>query len=402
MAAIELEDVWKSFRIYQQRSRTLKELLLVRRSEFETFWALKGVTFQVPEGEMLGIVGPNGSGKSTTLKTLARILVPNKGRVVARGKVSAMLELGTGFHPELSGHDNLYLAGSMMGLTTADIDARYASMVEFADIGEFIESPVKNYSSGMYARLAFALAVSVDADILLIDEVLAVGDEAFQLRCHERITEMRRGGVTIVYVTHSLAVVRSLCTRAVWIQDGTVRQDGEAAEVVSTYFEQTHDAHDAEQERWVSPPPGERVGTGEVRVTGLASLNTAGNEHRWFDCGDPCTLRIEYEATGDVEELVCTVEFRRTLDGALITEVTSAASIGPQALPKGGGTITFAIPSLPLLNSGYFLTVGLHDLEKRRVFDWLEQTYEIAVYGEPNDRGAALYLPGEWKVNPGL
>jgi len=398
-AAIEVQDVWKSFRVYQQRTRTLKELLLVRRSQYETFWALKGVTFDVPRGEMVGIVGPNGSGKSTTLKTLARIYTPNQGRVVTHGKISAMLELGTGFHPELSGRDNLYLAGSIMGLSTSDVADRFDAMVDFAGIGDFVEAPVKNYSSGMFARLAFALAINVDAEILLIDEVLAVGDESFQQKCHERIDRMRRDGVTIVYVTHALNVVRDLCTMAVWIQEGRVVTKGEATEVVDAYFDEAH-AEDAEK-IWVPPEKDERSGNGEARITKVRTLGPDGAEHRVFHPGEPLTVEFEYETTRNLDEVVMTVELRRLNDDDLVTTVTTLHEHQGIELPKGGGRFVLQVPALPLVEDVYTIGVRMHHIDGSVVYDWVHGLGKFSVSGWPPRTFGDLAVPSSWKIEPG-
>src|SRR5947208_9555490 len=227
MAVIEVDQLWKSYRIYRQRTHSVKETLLARRAEYEEFWALKGVSFAVERGEMLGVIGPNGSGKSTLLKCLARILAPNAGTVAVEGKVSALLELGTGFHPELSGRENVFLAGSILGLSRREIEDRFDEVVSFAGIDEFLDTPIKNYSSGMQARLAFAVAINVDPEVLLIDEVLAVGDQAFQMRCYERIYEFRRAGVPIVFVSHALESVRNMCNRVAWLGKGTLVIQGD-------------------------------------------------------------------------------------------------------------------------------------------------------------------------------
>lgn len=240
--AIEVREVWKSFRIYHQRSHTLKETLLARRSKYDEFWALKGVSFEVPAGEMLGIIGPNGSGKSTMLKCLARILSPDSGDITINGTLSSLLELGTGFHPELSGRENVYLAGSILGLRRDEIDEKFDSILDFSGLGDFIDTPIKNYSSGMTARLAFSVAISIDPEVLLVDEVLAVGDEAFQLKCYERIWDLRRAGKTVVFVSHSLDAVRRLCSQVLWLEKGRIRELGTASEVVGKYLDHVRQA----------------------------------------------------------------------------------------------------------------------------------------------------------------
>ncbi len=263
--AISCDGVWKSYRIYHQRAHTLKEKVLSRAHRYEDFWALKGIDLEVEAGTTIGIIGANGSGKSTLLKTLAKILTPNKGSLTVRGTISPLLELGTGFHPELTGKENVFLAGSLLGQPKKEIEKRYDGIVDFAGIETFMDIPVKNYSSGMYARLAFAVAISVDPEILIVDEVLSVGDEGFQMKCWERISELRAEGRTIVLVSHSLPTVRTLCSKAVWLEKGTVREVGKAADVVADYLAEVH--HEtAEQEGGAGAGShGRRYGAGRPR-----------------------------------------------------------------------------------------------------------------------------------------
>ena len=216
-----LEDVSKAFRIFSERNQSIKQALLRRRrGKYDDFWALRDVSFSVKEGTTFGIVGSNGSGKSTTLKLLAQILVPDQGSVKVEGRVSALLELGAGFHPDLTGRENVFLNGAILGLSRKTLNQRLEEIVDFAGLGTFIDNPVKTYSSGMYARLGFAVAVNVDPDILLIDEVLAVGDESFQRKCAERIGELRSGGRTVVLVSHNLSSIQAMCDTAAWIDQG--------------------------------------------------------------------------------------------------------------------------------------------------------------------------------------
>ncbi|NLX44261.1 MAG: ABC transporter ATP-binding protein, partial [Chloroflexi bacterium] len=206
------------------------------RIPHESFWALSDVSFDIAAGESVGLVGNNGSGKSTSLKLMTRILRPTRGQVSVDGRVSGLLELGAGFHPELSGRDNIYLNGALMGLSRRDIDARLNTIIDFSELGNFVDVQLKFYSTGMAMRLAFSIAVSVDADILLVDEVLAVGDQAFQAKCLERIREILKQGVTIVLVSHDLNMVRDLCQRSIWLHKGRLRADGPTPEVLDAYL----------------------------------------------------------------------------------------------------------------------------------------------------------------------
>jgi ABC-type polysaccharide/polyol phosphate transport system ATPase subunit len=237
---IHLADVVQRFRVIRERPDTLREMfahLFRNRTSYYNFEAIKGVSFSIGDGEVVGIVGRNGSGKSTLLKIIAGVYRPTAGVVEISGKVAALIELGAGFHAELTGRENILINGLLLGLCKQEIRAREQLIIDFAELGEFIDSPVKQYSSGMYMRLGFAIATEVDPDILLIDEILAVGDAAFQQKCATRIDDFRRRGKTIVFVSHDLGAVRRLCHRALWIQDGVLQADGPADQVVAQYEE---------------------------------------------------------------------------------------------------------------------------------------------------------------------
>ena len=236
MDAIEVVDVWKKFRIYHDRVYSLKERFIFRnRQKTEDFWALKGVSLRVPRGATVGLIGRNGSGKSTLLKIISRILYPTRGEVKVNGRVSTLLELGAGFHPDFTGRENIFLNASILGLTRREIKERLDDIIAFSELGDFINNPVRTYSSGMYMRLGFAVAVHVDPEILLVDEVLAVGDIPYQEKCLNRIRELQKRGVTIVFVTHNPKQVEELCDLAIWLDRGEVRFAGPAKETVRAY-----------------------------------------------------------------------------------------------------------------------------------------------------------------------
>ncbi len=236
VGSILIEDLWERYRLYHDRTYSLKEVLVrFRRARYEDLWALQGVTIHVAPGEAVGVIGANGSGKSTLLKCVARVIEPSRGTVSVHGRVSALLELGAGFHPDLTGRENIFINGAMLGMTRREVKARFEDIVAFSELEQFIDSPVRTYSSGMYMRLGFSVAVHVDPDVLLVDEVLAVGDEQFQAKCRARIAEMKARGVTILFVTHDLPRVQEVCDRAVWLDRGTVKAEGLPAEVVGEY-----------------------------------------------------------------------------------------------------------------------------------------------------------------------
>lgn len=238
MNAIEVRDLGISFKLYNNKRKTLKEAVFYRmlgKNAYSTFWALRHVDFELAEGEVLGVIGRNGGGKSTLFKTIANIYLPDEGRVAVNGKVSTLLSLGSGFDAQLSGRDNIYLNGAFLGLTKKDIDERYDAIVDFSEIGDFIDTPVKNYSSGMYSRLAFSIAVSIQPDILLLDEVLGVGDEKFQAKCVAKMHELMGRARAILIVAHSTQLIQETCTKVLWIDKGTVMDFGDPAKVTAEY-----------------------------------------------------------------------------------------------------------------------------------------------------------------------
>ena len=236
--AISVEHVSKHFKVYYDKANTLKEKMIFwnKRKENDTHEVLKDISVDIYKGETVALIGTNGSGKSTLLKLMTKIIYPNKGKIKVNGKLTSLLELGAGFHPDFSGRENIYFNASIFGMTRKQIDARIDKIIEFSELGEFIDNPVRTYSSGMYMRLAFSVAINVDADILLIDEILAVGDQHFQDKCLAKMEELKKEGKTIVIVTHALNKVEELCTRAIWIKNGKIEMDGKVDEVLPVYI----------------------------------------------------------------------------------------------------------------------------------------------------------------------
>lgn len=237
---IDVDNVYKNFNVYYDRTNTVKERLLFwKSSKKEKREILKGVTLKIKKGEVVGLIGVNGSGKSTLLKLMTKIIYPNKGKITTNGKLTSLLELGAGFHQDFSGRENIYFNASIFGLTRKEIDNRLKDIIEFSELEEFIDNPVRTYSSGMYMRLAFSVAINVDADILLIDEILSVGDEHFQEKCFKKLEELKAEGKTIVFVTHGMGSVKRFCTRAVWLHEGRIKMDGDVDEVIEKYVTET-------------------------------------------------------------------------------------------------------------------------------------------------------------------
>ena len=238
--AIEVKNIKKSFKVYLDKSNSLKERALFwKRNKYEERKVIKDISFKVKKGEAVGLIGHNGCGKSTTLKLLSRIMYPDSGEIIIRGRVSSLIELGAGFHPDMSGRENIYINASIFGLTKKEIEDRINDIIAFSELEEFIDNPVRTYSSGMYMRLAFSVAINVDAEILLIDEILSVGDQHFQDKCIAKMKELKEQGKTMVFVTHSMNTVKEFCTRAVWLSNGIIKMDGEPEKVIKEYLKET-------------------------------------------------------------------------------------------------------------------------------------------------------------------
>lgn len=383
--AISVEGVSKRFRIYHERNQSVKSAVIRRgRATFEEFWALKDVDLEIPFGGTFGLVGHNGSGKSTLLKTLARILVPDKGRVVVTGRVSALLELGAGFHPELSGRENIYLNGAILGLTKRELDRKFDEIVAFAGLEQFIDTPVKNYSSGMYVRLGFSIAINVDPDILLVDEVLAVGDQAFQQRSAAKFQEFKDAGKTIVVVSHSLGSVRELCDQVAWLDHGRVLEAGDTDEIVARYAEQAG-VQDDSSAAW----------TREALIDGLTFSSGANEES--VRVLDPVSFTVSWQAFQPVAEAEMTVSLRHHGGGVVAESTTSEA--GPFAVSAGPGSATFTVDALMLAAGTYVIDVALLPAGSKRPIHAVSDVGRLHVSprGVQGASGIAV-VDGAWSI----
>lgn len=391
--AVSLEDVAKKFRVYHERNQSLKaSLMRGRRARYEEFWALDGVSFEVMQGETFGVIGHNGSGKSTLLKTMARILRPDRGTVAVTGSLSALLELGAGFHPELSGRENVYLNAAILGLSRRDVDARFDDIVEFAGLEQFIDTPVKNYSSGMFVRLGFAVAINVEPDVLLIDEVLAVGDESFQRKCAEKIVEFRDQQRTIVIVSHGVGQLRQLCNRVAWIDHGKVKAVGTGPEVVDAYVADAHAGRVSTEE------DGIRWGSGQVRVHRVELLGPDGAPTTMVHTGDTVTVRMHYRCAERVPEPVFGFAIIR-IDGVGITspDLVDAGMVPPAV--EGEGYVEATLRDLPLLEGTYDISIGVGDRAELLTYDHWEKPLRFDVErATPYERRGVVTMRPEWTV----
>jgi len=392
--AIEVDGVWKTFRIFQNRNTTLKQAVLRRnRDKFEEFWALNGVSFDIPTGSSFGLIGANGAGKSTMLKVLARILVPDKGVVRVDGRVSALLELGAGFHPELSGRENVFLNGNILGMSTSFITKRFDEILAFSGLEQFIDQPVKTYSSGMYARLGFSVAVAVEPDILLVDEVLAVGDEQFQRRCTEKMNEIRSSGRTVVFVSHGLAQVQQLCDRAVWLDKGEVKAIGETNEVVRQYLESVTTAYR------VDDRGRQRTGSGEIELE-VELLPDPADEP--VATGNELTVRMHWRTDERFDNIVFGLTLRAA-DGYELSGQSSTEQFPNMSLGPGAGWLDMRVPTLQLLPGSYHLSGAIMERGSGHVYDHSPNIAEFDVAPKadaPNEAGC-ITLDAQWsKAGP--
>jgi ABC-2 type transport system ATP-binding protein len=392
--ALRVKDLSKRFRIYHERQDSLKATVVKgRRARYEDFWAVKDVSFEVSRGESFGIIGENGSGKSTLLKCLAKILVPESGAIETFGSLSALLELGAGFHPELSGKENIYLNGAILGLRKKQILAKFDEIVDFAGLAEFIDMPVKNYSSGMMAKLGFAIAINVQPDILVIDEVLAVGDEAFQRKCAEKINEFREQGRTIILVSHGLGQVRTLCDNALWLRRGLTKMMGPAPEVVDTYVSEVHG------DRVTSEREGARWGSGEIRIVKIELLDDAGRTLQMTHTGDSVTFRLHYETAVRVEEPIFGFGIQ-TVEGLLVTGPNSGEYQASPASVDGRGTVDIRFPMLSLLEGTYDVSAGVTDKTLFHTYDHWQRPFRFdVVRGAPYEQHGMVTLHPEWRIS---
>ena len=422
--AILFDHVHKRFLLQHDRPRSIKEAAFnwVRgqwHTPAQELWALRDVSFSVQEGEALGIIGPNGSGKSTVLKLISRILEPTRGRIEVQGKVAALLELGAGFHPDLTGRENIYLNGAILGLSRQQMEQRLEEIIEFAELGHFIDSPIRHYSSGMRMRLGFSIATHVDADILLIDEILAVGDEVFRRKCLDRIQDFRRAGRTIVFVSHSLQAVTQLCDRAIWLEKGRIKVQGPALTVADQYLEAANLQNKARLEaeaarkktqkpvkRKEPPQQGEaaprrqRWGSYEAEIVKVEILDGNGRPRQVFDTGETMIVRLHYKAHQRIERPVFGIGIHRS-DGVHITGPNTKFSDYEIPYLEGSGMVEYVIPSLPMLAGQYELSSSLYDYSCTHPYDYHNRAYTFQVQPKSvKEKWGAFHIPCKWRHIP--
>lgn len=405
MKVIQVQNVYKSFKIYYDKGATLKEKILFQnRNHYEEHRVLTDISLDIEKGEVIGLVGQNGCGKSTLLKLMTRIIYPDQGSISVKGKVSSLLELGAGFHPDMSGKENIYTNASIFGLTKKEIDKRLDKIIEFSGLDEFIDNPVRTYSSGMYMRLAFSVAINVDADILLVDEILAVGDAAFQAKCFNKLQEIKNSGTTIVMVSHDLGSIERLCNRAIWIDEGVIRDQGKPHDVVAKYLgkimtkseNNTSEVSDTQEEQDKSNPESStqmqvdnenRTGDRNVEITDVVMKDVQTNEVRTsFRTGDDLVIEVHYKKNDpSLKDAVMGIGIFRN-DGLNCYGTNTFIDEQRKLMLKDKGIIQVTLEEIGLLESEYTLDIALHD-EFGKPYDYIRRVLSFSVYSETKDVG---------------
>lgn len=431
---IEVTNITKNFKVYYDRGSSFKEFILRRgNGRYQKREVLKGISFSVKKGEAIGLIGKNGCGKSTTLKLLSKIIYPDSGKIEMSGRVSSLLELGAGFHPDMSGRENIYLNASIFGLTRKEIDEKIDDIIKFSELEEFIENPVRTYSSGMYMRLAFSVAISVEADILLIDEILAVGDVSFQTKCFQKLKEIKAAGATIIIVSHSMGQIEQICDRCIWLEDGLIKEEGIPRFVDEKYLasmetkrldkvvkevEEKRQKKEGKKEIAKESKAKENVeekkekilmptnwserairsGSGEIRFTKVELQNEDFKESMVYKTGEKMVVHMEYASECEGMECFFAVAFCRD-DGVYCYGTNTTVELDEYIKCSTKGIITMEIPELLLLPAKYFVDIAIRTKDKLAI-DRVHHVLEFEVLDEKKDFGV-MRMRTEWKVKRG-
>lgn len=408
--AIEVRNVTKKFKVFYDKGSQLKEKILFRkRNRYEDRWVLKGISFEVKKGEAIGLIGHNGCGKSTTLKLLTKIIYPDSGSVEMKGRVSSLIELGAGFHPDMSGRENIYTNASIFGLTRKEINERMDDIIEFSELEEFLDNPVRTYSSGMYMRLAFSVAINVDADILLIDEILAVGDVNFQAKCFNRLREIKAQGTTIVIVSHSMGQIEQICDRSIWVHDGHIKAMGKPRDIHPEYLDfmgqkrqktkekqenskmEKNGSEKAEAEGKESKAENHdetlRWGNGDARIKQISSFDKDGKECTVFKTGEPINFEVHYKVKQKIHNAVLGISIFRN-DGLLCYGThTRIDGVEEFDLEKNGMAV-IRFENVNLIAGEYFIDFAITSNIDCAV-DYYKNAYSFQIYSTFDDIGVA-------------
>lgn len=412
--SIVVDNVVKNFKVYLDKGSTLKERAIsIKRNRYEVRQILNGVSFSIPKGQAVGLIGKNGCGKSTTLKMLTRIYKPTSGTIQVKGRVSSLIELGAGFHPDMSGRENIYINATIFGLKKEEIDERLEEIIRFSELEEFIDNPVRTYSSGMYMRLAFAVAINVNADVLLIDEILAVGDVSFQKKCFDKLQEIKEAGTTIVIVSHSMEQLYSICDRLIWIEKGLVREDGIPKQVGTHYLDSMEEERMeklAQESKIVLKnldqsmlsladqihPEAKRDGSQEVHYTRVEVYDQNMQKCRSFNTGEPLILQFDYETKLDHPSVNFNMDFVKDnwqyQYGSCFTKAGD-----PLPVLNEKGTVTFKIDALMLLPGRYYLDLGING-PAGELYDNVRQIFQITVRDYVTDEFGPCTFAHKWSI----
>lgn len=412
--AIEVNNVEKIFKVYYDRGNLLKEKIIFRkRNKYEERRVLDDISFNIKKGEAVGLIGQNGCGKSTTLKLLTKIIFPNSGSINMHGRVSSLLELGAGFHPDMSGRENIYTNAAIFGLTKKEIDNKLEEIIEFSELEDYIDNPVRTYSSGMYMRLAFSVSINVGADILLIDEILAVGDANFQAKCFNKLREIKGQGVTIVIVSHSMGQLEQICDRSIWLEKGKIVMDGLPREVHPAYLDymgkkrqKQIDAQKQKQQEKTKETKEEKVkeekskrekrfGNGHARMTDIRLLNNTGKEQGVFSTGADITLEILYEVKQPVVDAVFGIAVYRMDKTHCYGTNTRIDKLDRYSLTKDGKTL-IKLKNVNLLAGKYTLDIAI-EAGMGDPVDYYKEACSFEMYSDIQDVGL-VRLNHEWEI----
>lgn len=437
---IEVNNIKKKFKVYFDKGNSLKEKVIFKnRNKYEERWVLKGISFSVKKGEAIGLIGKNGCGKSTTLKMLSRIMYPTEGTIEIKGRVSSLIELGAGFHPDMSGRENIFTNASIFGLTHDEIERRLDDIIHFSELEEYIDNPVRTYSSGMYMRLAFAVAINVDADVLLIDEILAVGDVSFQTKCFEKLKEIKAKGTTIVIVSHVMNQIEQICDRAIWLEEGLIREEGSPKEIGQKYLEVMEERRLAKIEKdykehrekvenneniveeiqksgkqlyqqeemperdtqydgellVFAASSAVRKGNQKIRFVDVALYNSKGEETILFQPGEKVVISMKYKADLIGQKMNCVVGITRE-DGVYCFGTSALAGRSDEMISKEEGEIRLVFEENNLQPGKYLLDVGIQDLEEN-VYDYIYNVQEIRVHDKDSTQIGIVNMPKHWE-----
>lgn len=412
--AIEVHNITKKFRVYMDKGRTLKELLLFsNRRKFEEREVLKGISFEVKKGEAIGLIGHNGCGKSTTLKLLTKIMYPDSGRIEIKGRVSSLIELGAGFHPDMSGRQNIYTNASIFGLTRKEIDDRLNAIIKFSELEDFIDNPVRTYSSGMYMRLAFSVAINVDADVLLIDEILAVGDSNFQAKCFSKLREIKDKGTTIVIVSHALEQIEAICERSIWIEDGAIKNQGDPRKVHREYLlymgMRRHDYEEVNDKTEENISTDEscnlvtevndnikvvREGNHKVIFKDIRITNSNGKVCWQFERGEDIIIEADYQVIRPITKAYFAIDIIREVDNTYCFATNTTFTQSKTVDLTRDGKMYIKLKNVPLMPQRYYADIILKEYNTEPI-DIVRHAVSFEMFSRVKGGGIA-HIENEW------